>query len=184
MTIRRINPPELFDGEAFGMSQGSVDDGSGLQILTGQDAWDKPSADLGTSYLEQTQHALENLRSALDAAGSSRQQVLHLRVYVRGELEEHMEHMEHVVPALAAFFDQTRPAVTGVGVQSLATRDTLVELEAVARVALGGRAGLGPSQEKHRRGAMRVGDTLLGGRLATSGDHRSLTRTVRLKAGL
>lgn len=131
MTIRRINPPELFDGEAFGMSQGSVDDGSGLVFLSGQVAWDKTSAVQGTSYLEQTQHALENLRIALDAAGSSRQQVLHLRVYVRGELEEHME---HVVPALAAFFDQTRPAVTGVGVQSLATRDTLVELEAVARV--------------------------------------------------
>ncbi|MEL6339761.1 MAG: RidA family protein [Myxococcota bacterium] len=131
MTIRRINPPELFNGEAFGMSQGSVDDGTGFVFLSGQVAWDKASVVQGKSYLEQTKHALENLRIALDAAGSARQEVLHLRIYVRGEIEEHME---EVAPALASFFGETRPAVTGIGVQSLATRDTLVELEAVARV--------------------------------------------------
>ena len=72
------------------------------------------------------------MRVALDAAGSDAQHVLHLRIYLRGEVAEHME---EVAPAIVAFFDGARPAVTGIGVASLATPDTLVELEAVARTA-------------------------------------------------
>lgn len=37
------------------------------------------------------------------------------------------------VPNLAAFFGATRPVLTGIGVASLATKDTLVEIEVVAR---------------------------------------------------
>ena len=37
------------------------------------------------------------------------------------------------MPALASYFGPARPALTGIGVASLATRDTLVEID--ARVA-------------------------------------------------
>jgi len=43
-------------------------------------------------------------------------------------------HLEECVPALRSFFGTTRPAPTGIGVASLATPDTLVEIEAVARI--------------------------------------------------
>lgn len=132
MTIRRINPPQLFDGTPYGMSQGSIDEASGLVFLSGQVSWDESSQVRGDSYGEQTQRALENLRVALAAAGSDAQHVLHLRIYLRGEAAEHME---EVAPAIVEFFDGARPAVTGIGVASLATPDTLVELEAVARTA-------------------------------------------------
>jgi enamine deaminase RidA (YjgF/YER057c/UK114 family) len=64
------------------------------------------------------------------AAGSSVDNLLHLRIYVRGELEEHMESL---APILARFLGGSRPAVTGIGVASLASKATLVEVEAVAK---------------------------------------------------
>ncbi len=129
--IRRINPPELFDGEVYGMSQGTVDPRSGLVFLSGQVAWDEHGQVRGEGYAEQARVALDNLRVGLEAAGSSLEQVLRLRIYIRGEVEEHMA---EVVPLVAEAFAGIRPAVTGIGVASLATRDTLIELEVVARV--------------------------------------------------
>jgi 2-iminobutanoate/2-iminopropanoate deaminase len=65
----------------------------------------------------------------LDAAGSSVENLLHLRIYVRGELGEFME---VIAPILAEFLAESRPALTGIGVASLASPETLVEIEATA----------------------------------------------------
>jgi 2-iminobutanoate/2-iminopropanoate deaminase len=82
------------------------------------------------SVAGQCEAALENLRTALAAAGASVAGLLHVRLYVRGELEDHMETL---APILARFLAGSRPAVTGIGVASLASRATLVEVEAIAR---------------------------------------------------
>jgi enamine deaminase RidA (YjgF/YER057c/UK114 family) len=63
-------------------------------------------------------------------AGSSVDNLLQVRIYVRGELEEHMESL---APILARFLGSSRAAVTGIGVASLASKATLVEVEAVAK---------------------------------------------------
>ena len=131
MTTQLLNPPELYDPVAFGMSQGVVDPRSGFVFISGQVAWDPGGRVIGQSVGEQTTVALRNLSVALAAAGCTAADVLSVRVYVRGELADHLP---TCVPALAAFFGATRPALTGIGVASLATRDTLVEIEAVARV--------------------------------------------------
>lgn len=128
--IQRINPPQLYDGAPIGMSQGSIDT-SGLVFLSGQVAWDENSQVVGTSHAEQTDKALANLQVALEAANSDIHHILHVRIYVRGEVAEHME---EVVPILVRHLGEARPALTGLGVASLATPDTLVEIEAVARV--------------------------------------------------
>jgi 2-iminobutanoate/2-iminopropanoate deaminase len=52
-------------------------------------------------------------------------------VYVRGELADGMSQL---VPVLARRFGAVRPALTGIGVASLASRDTLIEIEAVAKL--------------------------------------------------
>jgi enamine deaminase RidA (YjgF/YER057c/UK114 family) len=52
-------------------------------------------------------------------------------VYVRGELADAMA---QVAPALARHFGAVRPALTGIGVASLASRDTLIEVEALAKL--------------------------------------------------
>jgi enamine deaminase RidA (YjgF/YER057c/UK114 family) len=130
MPGRLLNPPEVYDPAAFGMSQGVVDERSGLVFVSGQVAWDREGRVVGKSVEEQTALALENLSAVLAAAGCTAADVISVRVYVRGELAEHMP---ACVPALAAFFGAARPALTGLGVASLATPDTLIEIEVVAR---------------------------------------------------
>lgn len=128
--MQLVNPPELYDPEAFGMSQGVVDPPSGLVFVSGQVAWNAAAQVVGQGVAAQTEVALQNLAIALRAAGCAARDVLSVRVYVRGELAEHMP---ACVPALAAFFGATRPALTGLGVASLATPETLIEIEAIAR---------------------------------------------------
>ncbi len=129
---RRINPPGLFDGAGHGMSQAVIDPATGLAFISGQVAWDEQAQVRGQGYGEQTKMALDNVGRALKAVGASVADMLHVRIYVRGELSEHME---QIIPPFREFLDGERPAVTGVGVASLATPDTLVEIEVVARAS-------------------------------------------------
>lgn len=128
---RQLNPSGVYDPVAFGMSQGVVDERGGLVFISGQVAWDVNGKVCGEGYGEQTTHALDNLSAVLAAAGCTVADVLSVRVYVRGEIADHLP---ACMPALASFFAATRPALTGLGVASLATPDTLVEIEAVARL--------------------------------------------------
>ena len=86
---------------------------------------------LGKSVEGQTRRALNNLKIVLENAGSSVGQLLHVRVYVRGEFGEYMN---AIAPIFSEFVGESRPAVTGIGVASLASPETLVEIEAVASV--------------------------------------------------
>lgn len=131
MSMKLLNPPEVYDAAPFGMSQGVIDLPSGLVLLSGQVAWDLESQVRGRTVAEQTKHALENLTAVLASAGCTAANVLHVRVYLRGEVSDHLE---ACVPLLAAYFGPTRPALTGIGVASLASKDTLIEIEVVARV--------------------------------------------------
>jgi enamine deaminase RidA (YjgF/YER057c/UK114 family) len=80
----------------------------------------------------QTRRALNNLKIVLkNAGGSSDGQLLHIHVYVRGELGEYMN---TIAPIFSEFVGKSRPAVTGIGVASLASPGTLVEIEAVTSV--------------------------------------------------
>lgn len=130
-TFRPLNPRDVYDPAAYGMSQGAIDLASGLVFVSGQVAWDTQGKVGAASHAGQTALALDNLTRVLAAAGCTREHVISVRVYVRGELAEHMP---AVVPALASYFGATRPALTGIGVASLATRETLIEIEAIARV--------------------------------------------------
>jgi enamine deaminase RidA (YjgF/YER057c/UK114 family) len=131
MTKKLVNPEQLYNGTPFGMSQAVLDSESSLVFVSGQVDWDHEYQVLNNSVSDQFEAALENLRTVLAAAGSSVGSLLHVRIYVRGELEEHMESL---APILAGFLGNSRPAVTGIGVASLASKATLVEVEAVAKV--------------------------------------------------
>ena len=126
-----INPDELYDASAFGMSQAVADPASGLVFVSGQVDWNHDHQVTRDTVPGQLENALKNLSIALGAAGASVETLLHVRLYVRGELEDHMEAL---VPIFASFLGSSRPAVTGIGVASLASKATLVEIEAVARI--------------------------------------------------
>jgi 2-iminobutanoate/2-iminopropanoate deaminase len=130
MTKKLINPEQLYDGSPLGMSQAVIDPESSLVFVSGQVDWNLQHQVTHNTVAGQFESALNKLRIALAAAGSSVDGLLHVRIYVRGELEDHMESL---VPILAAFLGSSRPAVTGIGVASLASKATLVEVEAVAK---------------------------------------------------
>ena len=131
MTIRQLNPREVYDGAPYGISQGIIDERSGHVFVSGQVAWDVNGKVSGQSHGEQTRLALRNLVAVLASAGCSTADVLSVRVYMRGEIADHLE---ECLPVLTSILGATRPALTAIGVASLATRDTLVEIEAVARL--------------------------------------------------
>jgi enamine deaminase RidA (YjgF/YER057c/UK114 family) len=131
MTKRLVNPASLYDGTPLGLSQGIIDEESSLLFVSGQVDWDLQHQVSHNSVAGQFGVALENLRRVLTEAGSSVDNLLHLRIYVRGELEDHMEAL---APILYCFLGKSRTAITGIGVSSLASRATLVEVEAVARL--------------------------------------------------
>ncbi|MDE8601395.1 RidA family protein [Marinomonas sp. RSW2] len=131
MTIKRINPTSIYDGSASGMSQATVDTDTGLIFISGQVDWDANFQTNGNDISTQTKNAAKHLITVLEAANSSVNNILQLRVYVRGEIADHME---TIVPIIASTLGISRPALTGIGVASLATPDTLIEIEAVAKV--------------------------------------------------
>jgi 2-iminobutanoate/2-iminopropanoate deaminase len=131
MNTKLINPASLYDGAPVGMSQAKVDLQTGTIYVSGQVDWDRESRVRHSTLEGQAAGAIEHLQTVLGEAGASLGDVLQLRVYVRGELADGMEQL---VPVLARHFGEVRPALTGIGVASLASRDTLIEIEAVARL--------------------------------------------------
>lgn len=131
MSTKLVNPAQLYDGAPIGMSQAKVDLASGLVFVSGQVDWDRDSRVRHATLEGQAEGAIQHLLTVLSEAGASLEDVLQLRVYVRGELADGMA---QVVPVLARHFAAVRPALTGIGVASLASRDTLIEIEALARL--------------------------------------------------
>ena len=131
MRTKLVNPAGLYDGAPVGMSQAKVDLQSQFVFVSGQVDWDRESRVKHPTLEGQAEGAIEHLITVLKEAGSSLEDVLQLRVYVRGELADGMSQL---VPVLARHFGAVRPALTGIGVASLASRDTLIEIEALARL--------------------------------------------------
>jgi 2-iminobutanoate/2-iminopropanoate deaminase len=131
MRTKLVNPAGLYDGAPVGMSQAKVDLESGLVFVSGQVDWDVDSHVRHASLEDQAEGAIEHLATVLNEAGASLDNVLQLRVYVRGELADGMSQL---APVFARHFGAVRPALTGIGVASLASRDTLIEIEALARL--------------------------------------------------
>jgi 2-iminobutanoate/2-iminopropanoate deaminase len=124
-----VNPPQRYDGSPHGLSHAVIDTASGIVYISGQVDWDENHQVSSHTIEGQLKNVLNNLMIVLDAAGSSVENVLNLRIYIRGELGEYME---AIAPILAQFLADSRPALTGIGVASLASPETLVEIEATA----------------------------------------------------
>lgn len=124
-----VNLPQLYDGKPHGLSHAVVDTASGIVYISGQVDWDMNHQVSSHTVEGQLKNVLDNLTIVLDAAGSSVENLLNLRIYIRGELGEFLE---EITPILAQFLTDSRPALTGIGVTSLASPETLVEIEATA----------------------------------------------------
>ena len=126
-----INPPDLFQSQQYGFSQVISTRGATTVYLSGQVAWNARqqivhSSDLGA----QTRQSLENVETAVRAAGGTRTDIVSLRLYIVGD---YIHNASSVRDALLGFFPPDKlPTSTWVGVPALASRDFLIEIEAVA----------------------------------------------------
>lgn len=111
------------------MSQAVIDTASATVYISGQVDWDMNHQVSSHTVEGQLSKALTNLITVLNALGSSVENLLSLRIYIRGELGEFLE---DIAPILTQYLGESRPALTGIGVASLASPETLVEIEATA----------------------------------------------------
>ncbi|TPN86767.1 RidA family protein [Aquimarina algicola] len=129
MSKTSINPKELYDGSIFGMSQSVIETDSKLVFISGQVDWNHQLETTSQTVEEQFKNALKNLSIVLKASKSSIENLLQLRIYIKGELNDHLN---AIGPLLTDYLGTSKPAITGVGVTSLASPSTLVEIEAIA----------------------------------------------------
>ncbi|HAS45154.1 MAG TPA: RidA family protein [Microscillaceae bacterium] len=131
MHKKLINPAELYDGSANGMSQAVHETNSNLIFISGQVAWDTNFQITDPTLEGQFKQALENLDRVLAASKASVENLVHVKIYVRGEVADHMEALQ---PIISQYLGTSKPSLTGIGVASLASPETLVEIEAIASV--------------------------------------------------
>lgn len=133
MSIKRINPPELYDSLRFGFSHATLQDSGRTLHLAGQVAWDAQTNVVGPGDVAaQTRQALVNLKAVLQAAGCTPADVIRLRTYV---VDHSPDKLGPILGEIGAFYGDATPAPnTFIGVAALALPDFLVEIEATAAV--------------------------------------------------
>ena len=126
-----VNPPTLFASEQYGFSQIVKAQGGTTVYISGQVGWDA-QANIGDAgdFHAQTRRAFANLRTAVEAAGGTLDDVVSLRIYLVGE---YIYEGGTVSGALREFFAPGKlPTANWIGVSALANRDFLIEIEGVA----------------------------------------------------
>lgn len=131
MSKAYINPHDLFPSQQYGFSQVISAKGTTTVYLSGQVAWNARQEIAHPSHLgAQTRRALENVETAVRAAGGTRTDIVSLRLYI---VDEHIHNATSVREALLSFFPPDKlPTSTWIGVRALARSDFLIEIEAVA----------------------------------------------------
>ncbi len=133
MANQHIQPENLWPSGQYGFSQVVVSTGTKIIHCAGQTAWDKDMNIVGGNDLEQqTVQALENIQSALAAAGASMRDVVRLDIYV---VDYNSDKIPAISAAMSRYFDPERlPANTLLGIQALALPEFLIEITATAVV--------------------------------------------------
>ena len=100
-----------------------------LVFVSGQVARNSQGETVGKGDITaQTRQVLENIKTVLESAGATMDDVVKVSVFVTN-LEEHFAQIHEV---RAQYFKKDYPASTMVEVKALANKDLLIEIEAVA----------------------------------------------------
>lgn len=134
MTIERLDPDTLFKMDAFHQVV-TAPSTSRLAFIAGQGAFDKDMNLIGPNDLKaQTIQALSNLRAAVEAAGSTVENIVSSTVHVVGLEDGGMA----AVAAGLAEGNEGKPfpphAMSVIGTPALAMDGMLIEIVAVAAV--------------------------------------------------
>ena len=133
--LTHINPPTLSDSLSVGYSQVVTARPGQLVFIAGQVGWDTDRTLAGDgSFAAQTRKAIENVKTALEAANATGKDVTHVKYFVVGLTDERVGELIEALGE-ARLFDPDRPPTgTLLGVDRLARDDLLIEIEAVAAI--------------------------------------------------
>ena len=133
MANQHIQPDDLWPSAQYGFSQVVVSTGTKIIHCAGQTAWDRDMNLVGGDDLEQqATQALENIKSALAAAGATMKDVVRLDVYV---VDYDSSKIPPIGAAMSRYFDPDHlPANTLLGIDALAMPEFLIEITATAVV--------------------------------------------------
>lgn len=128
--MKHINPSSVFNSQQYGFSQAVVSDSNVSFFQTsGQVAVDKEEKILGGLNVgEQTRHALNNLKTVVEAAGGRVADVMMVRLYI-----VKLEAADTTSIGIAfreVFGTENPPASSWIGVTALARPEFLIEIEA------------------------------------------------------
>ncbi len=131
MKIQHINPENLFPSLQFGFTQVVSALGGRTIHCSGQIAWDKDMKIIGEGdFAVQAKAVYENVRIALASAGAEPGDIVRMRTYI---VDYKPEYLEPLGIETATFFgDHPPPAVTLLGVASLAMPEFMIEIEVTA----------------------------------------------------
>ena len=111
------------------MSAGVKVPAGNMVFVSGQVARNTQGETVGKGDIKaQTRQVLENIKSVLESAGATFDDVVKVSVFVTN-LEEHLAQIHEV---RAQYFKQDYPASTLVAVKALVNKDLLIEMEAIA----------------------------------------------------
>ena len=130
MLQRVITQPDPY--EPYLLSQG-IRVGE-LLFISGQAGYADNGKIVQGGFRAQGEQAFANLRRALEAGGSSLQNVIKVTIFLTG-----MAHFREVVDLRRTFFSAPYPADSIVEVKALYTPEAMIEIEAIAAVATAGR---------------------------------------------
>jgi enamine deaminase RidA (YjgF/YER057c/UK114 family) len=128
MPVEYLNPEGLSQGT---FSHVAVVTGGRTIHVSGQVAMDEQGRVVGTTFEEQVEHVLQNLRIALAAAGAELRHVVKMNIYVRDLTGTRLKAFREI---RGRHFGAHRPASTLVGTPALVHEDLMVEVEVVAVV--------------------------------------------------
>ncbi|HCT75740.1 MAG TPA: enamine deaminase RidA [Micromonosporaceae bacterium] len=127
--MERINPSTL--AKPSGFSHAVLASGSRLVFLAGQTALDRSGHIAGATVVEQFELALDNLLTALRAAGGQPQHLASLTIYVL-DLEGYRAQAAAIGQIWRRLAGSHYPALAGVGVARLWDAEALVEVQGIA----------------------------------------------------
>ena len=127
--VERMNPPSLAKPSGFTHAVRHGD----LIHLSGQTAMDADGRIVPGGIVEQFAQALENLLTALRAAGGNPAYLLSVTIYLT-DIPEYQRHGWQIGEVWRAKAGRDYPAMTGVGVTGLWQPEALVEIAGTAAV--------------------------------------------------
>jgi enamine deaminase RidA (YjgF/YER057c/UK114 family) len=125
-----VNPPEL--AQPSGFSHGVISSGGKLLFLAGQTASDPEGQIVAPGdIVAQYEQVLRNLKTVVESAGGSMQQIVKMTIFVR-DRDLYRLHLKALGRVHRSFFGRYYPATALLEISRFFQDEALIEIEGIA----------------------------------------------------